>query len=77
MVVSFDTTEDVMELEEKAPGIGLPGRIIPLPPEIDAGCGMAWAVLVDESENLASKIREAGLAYSSITLVELFAIKEA
>ena len=72
MVVSFDTTEDVMELEEKAAEIGVPGRIIPLPPEIDAGCGMAWAVPVDEAEDLAQRIKDAGLIYASIHLVELF-----
>ena len=72
MVVSFDTTEDVMEFEEKAPDAGIPGRIIPLPPEVDAGCGMAWAVPLDDADNLSELLSTSGLTYDAITFVELF-----
>ena len=72
MVVSFDTTEAVMEMEERAGILGIPGRIIPIPPEIDAGCGMAWAVPVDDAEDLAFKLKDGGIRFASIDLAELF-----
>ena len=75
MVVSFDTTEDVMDIEAKAPTIGLPGRVIPVPPEIEAGCGMAWSVPLDESDDLAQKMDDASIEYSAITLVEMYVLK--
>jgi len=41
-VVTFRSTTDAMEFEARANAFGLSGRIIPLPPVIDAGCGLAW-----------------------------------
>ncbi len=29
---------------------GIPGRLIPLPTEISAGCGLAWRMSAEESE---------------------------
>ena len=73
MVVSFSTTEDAMDMESKAGEKGIPGRIISLPPEIDASCGMAWAVPLDDADGLADKLSQAGVPYDRITLVELYA----
>ena len=72
MVVSFSTTEDAMGMESKAGVHGIPGRIISLPPEVDASCGMAWAVPLDDAEDLADKLSQAGIHYDKITLVELY-----
>ena len=41
-VVTFRSTTDAMEFEARAAAFGLSGRIIPLPPVIDNGCGLAW-----------------------------------
>ena len=42
VVVTFETTTDaiVFESESKADPEALPGRIIPVPSEISAGCGL-------------------------------------
>jgi len=42
-VVSFQTTTQAMAVEKSLMADGVEGRIIPLPPEIDAGCGLAFA----------------------------------
>ena len=45
VVVTFETTTDaiVFESESKADPAALPGRLIPVPRSITAGCGMCWA----------------------------------
>ena len=41
-VVTFASMSDVMAMEASAGELGITGRIIPVPSQIDAGCGMAW-----------------------------------
>ena len=40
-VISFHTTADAITFEKKAGETGFPGRLIPLPRAISAGCGMS------------------------------------
>ena len=42
-VVTFRTTTGAMAMERLCRDQGLPGRLIPLPRAISAGCGMCWA----------------------------------
>lgn len=44
IIVSFDSTFDVMECEQLCLAAGVPGRIMPLPGSITAGCGLCWAM---------------------------------
>ena len=41
IVLSFRTTLDAMEWEKQCLAEKVPGRLIPLPREISAGCGLA------------------------------------
>ena len=42
LVVTFATTTAAMEMEQRAEKAEISGRLIPLPSEISAGCGLAW-----------------------------------
>ncbi|MBR6575407.1 MAG: DUF3343 domain-containing protein [Clostridia bacterium] len=42
LIVTFHTTTAAMGMEIACSRAGLPGRLIPVPREITAGCGMAW-----------------------------------
>ena len=42
-VVTFRTTTGAMAMERACRVAGLPGRLIPVPRTITAGCGMCWA----------------------------------
>lgn len=65
-VVTFRSTTDAMEFEARAAAFGLGGRIIPLPPVIDAGCGLAWKEDEDNT-GLVEKMLAAGqLSYDKI-----------
>ena len=45
IVLSFRTTLEAMEWEKQCNARQVPGRLIPLPREISAGCGLAWRML--------------------------------
>ena len=42
-VVTFRTTTGAMAMERACKESGVPGRLIPVPRTITAGCGMCWA----------------------------------
>ena len=42
LIITFPSTAAAMEAESFCQEQGLPGRIIPVPREITAGCGLAW-----------------------------------
>ena len=42
-VVTFRTTAGAMAMEAACKESGLPGRLIPVPRSVTAGCGLCWA----------------------------------
>ena len=42
LVISFTNVTEALAVEKFCQEQGLPGRIIPVPREITAGCGLAW-----------------------------------
>lgn len=42
-VVTFRTTAAAMAMESACKAEGLPGRLIPVPRSVTAGCGLCWA----------------------------------
>lgn len=42
LVITFKTTAEAMSMESHCKAQGAPGRLIPVPKSISAGCGMAW-----------------------------------
>jgi len=50
---------------------GYPGRIIPLPREISAGCGMSWKAEPEDEEELCRALHEAGIEYDKAQVVNI------
>lgn len=48
IVLSFRATVDAMAWEKRCIAEQIPGRLIPLPRELSAGCGLAWRMLPEE-----------------------------
>ena len=42
LVIAFASTAQAMKAEEIFTREGLPGRMIPIPSQMTAGCGLAW-----------------------------------
>jgi hypothetical protein len=62
---------DALAVEKFCGENQLPGRIIPIPREITAGCGLAWKAAPEEQELLVSALDRAGLNYSGTHIVSI------
>lgn len=62
-IFSFAATSQAMAMEAFCKKNHFPGRLIPLPTEIFAGCGLAWAVPIEEKNRLIDALREEEIAY--------------
>ena len=71
LIVTFATTAAAMEAESFCLANQLPGRVIPVPREITAGCGLAWKAPPEAEEQLAGALRAAGLAWSDARVLEV------
>lgn len=61
LVVTFHTTTAAMAMETACTAAGLPGRLIPVPREITAGCGMSWKAEPSDRAALEAFVKEKGI----------------
>lgn len=61
LVVTFHTTADAMAMEKACKEHGVPGRIIPVPRAISAGCGLAWCAELDERDQISDVMKRVGI----------------
>ena len=62
LIVAFYTTHDAMAFEDFCLARKAPGRLIPLPREISAGCGLAWSAPPGDGARVRALLDEAGIA---------------
>lgn len=65
-VITFHTTTDAMAFEKYCQTNGLPGRLIPVPTQITAGCGMAWMASPEDRNALVEAIQKDALAVDAL-----------
>ena len=70
-VVSFSTTSAAMAMEAACRAAGLPGRLIPLPRSISAGCGLCWAAPPENREALEDLVVKEHLPVDGIYAIIL------
>lgn len=70
LVISFDNTCEAMKMQSAAEKLRLPGRIIPTPQQVSAGCGMAWLAPVEAREAISRAMEEHGILAGGITVME-------
>ena len=61
LVVTFHTTADAMAMEKACKESGTPGRVIPVPRAISAGCGLAWCADLSAREEITAMMQKAGI----------------
>ena len=66
VIVTFPTTTQAMKMEKAARACGAPGRLIPVPREISAGCGMGWSAEAEAKEALERLISDTGIEAEGI-----------
>lgn len=63
LVITFATNFDALAMEAAARKHDVPGRIVPVPSQIDAGCGLAWCAEAADCETVAQALSEYSLNY--------------
>lgn len=71
LIITFATTTQAMAMEKFCAQNGLPGRLIPVPREITAGCGLSWKAQPEDKEILTSAFSEAGLKWAECYIIEI------
>ena len=71
LVVTFPTTAAAMAAEEVCGRRGLPGRMIPVPGEVRAGCGLAWKAGPGDWQTLSAAFAEEGVEVEGMAVIEL------
>ncbi len=59
LVLTFQSTTAAMAMEKACMQKKTPGRLIPVPREISAGCGMAWCAPREAKEAVLQTAEEA------------------
>lgn len=66
LVVTFHTTADAMAMEKACKERGVPGRIIPVPRAISAGCGLSWCAELSDREEITGMMKSVGIQEEEI-----------
>lgn len=61
LVVTFHTTADAMAMEKACKEHNAPGRLIPVPRAISAGCGLSWCAELTDREEIQSVMARVGI----------------
>lgn len=66
LVVTFHTTEEAIIMEQECKAAGLEGRLIPVPRQLSAGCGLAWSMSAELKERVERHMQSKKLGYESM-----------
>ncbi len=69
LILTFRRTVDAMAAEKAL--AGLPGRLIPVPREITAGCGLAWKAPPEGQEAICTVLELAGIPWEGAHILEV------
>lgn len=72
LVIAFSSTEQALAAEALFTNSGLPGRMIPIPSQVSAGCGLAWKAEIDEKPQLLAALAQAGCGYETDAVVQMY-----
>ena len=66
VIFTFHTTTDAMAMESLCKENGLGGRMIPVPGEVTADCGLAWCAEPQLEESLNDALITAGIPVQGV-----------
>ncbi len=69
IIVAFDSTHDAIKSETVTGREGVASRLIPIPPEVSAGCGLALRILPEDENKVRGILKDAGVKGSYYTLI--------
>ena len=66
VIITFVSTTQAMAMESRGRKTGFEGRIIPVPREISASCGLAWKCSGQNQDTVEKYLSEEDLEYEGI-----------
>ena len=66
LVVTFHTTAEAIAAEKEFKQNQVSGRLIPVPRQISAGCGLAWSAPADAEDAVRGCMLRHSLAWEAI-----------
>ncbi len=71
LIITFHETTQAMAAERLLESSGHPGRLIPVPREITAGCGLAWKAPPSAEQALCAVLEDAGIRWDRAYVLEV------
>ena len=71
LVITFSSTPEAIKMEKYCQEHQLPGRLIPTPAQITAGCGLAWKTDSQTKEKWVEELNQAKIAWEKMQIIEL------
>lgn len=72
VIVTFSSLSDALAVEDSAKEHGFEGRIIPVPSELDAGCGFAWAADEEKHAEIERSLETYGLDHEGVFVLDMY-----
>ena len=66
LIVTFNTTTGAMAMEKACKSENILGRLIPVPRQISAGCGLSWLCNKEDRQKIESIISDKNLDINNI-----------
>lgn len=66
LIVTFHTTADAMAMEQACKQHQVPGRLIPVPRVISAGCGLSWCSNLEDRDAVERVMKVVGIEQEDI-----------
>ena len=67
---SFASTAAALEAESRCQAEGVPGRLVPVPGQITAGCGLAWMTRPEDGDAVRAFFEQIGLDCQGCHLID-------
>ena len=71
LIITFATTTQAMAMESFCTRENLPGRLIPVPREITAGCGLSWKAQPQDKDVLLEAMAAAEMKWMECHILEI------
>lgn len=71
LVITFPSTTAAMAMEDACREANCPGRLIPIPRELTAGCGLSWAAEPAAETRLMALLRDRGIPWGEARVLLL------
>lgn len=70
IVITFDTTSHAMAMEFFAKDKNFPGKLMPIPNKLSAGCGLAWEIEDNKIDYTKKTLVENNVTFEKVYLLD-------